>query len=339
MDDLFDAEPETVLGTYHRAFERWSGQAVRAGTLRSDESLAVLRTMWTALTRWAVAQHPPVAMDLLTAQDLVLFLSKPLKDDHTGRDLSARYAWRMLRLIDRVTAHDARLEGRAASTAVDEVLQSHPHWRLANVASLDPAPDYLSAVQAKALVNHLSQARPRPGRHGPDHTWQESRNRSMVAVQLGAGLTPAEVRALTLASVVVDGGPRRGIPWKLVVAAHGTAPQRETPIAAWAAQVLAHWLEVRAQAQIPPPHLFPSTRSGKPIGKAAHYDAVGLVMAASGLDPSLVAGGSFRLRHTFALRQLRRGHEPAEVARWLGIQPQEMGRYRRVVSAPVIDLA
>ena len=45
-------------------------------------------------------------------------------------------------------------------------------------------------------------------------------------------------------------------------------------------------------------------------------------------------GGSFRLRHTFALRQLRRGTEPAQVARWLGVEPEVMARYDRVVAGP-----
>ena len=46
-------------------------------------------------------------------------------------------------------------------------------------------------------------------------------------------------------------------------------------------------------------------------------------------------GGSFRLRHTFALRQLRRGFKEKTVAQWLGVEPEVMARYRRVVGAPV----
>ena len=52
--------------------------------------------------------------------------------------------------------------------------------------------------------------------------------------------------------------------------------------------------------------LFPSTRStGKPWGKVAQYNAAKEVLAATGLED--IEGGSFRLRHTFALRQLRKG--------------------------------
>ena len=45
----------------------------------------------------------------------------------------------------------------------------------------------------------------------------------------------------------------------------------------------------------------------------------------------LVEGGAYRLRHTFALRQLRRGKSPDLVAKWLGVvEMRVMDRYRRV---------
>ena len=47
------------------------------------------------------------------------------------------------------------------------------------------------------------------------------------------------------------------------------------------------------------------------------------------------AGGSFRLRHTFAIRQLRRGTPPEQVAHWMGVEPGEMKRYERVLPAAV----
>jgi len=46
-------------------------------------------------------------------------------------------------------------------------------------------------------------------------------------------------------------------------------------------------------------------------------------------------GGTFRLRHTFALRQLRRGTAPEQVANWLGVEVAVMERYKRVVSSPM----
>ena len=76
-----------------------------------------------------------------------------------------------------------------------------------------------------------------------------------------------------------------------------------------------HWIQVRAEAAIAGEFLLPSTRTGKPWSKLSHYQCARQVLEDAGLDSS--EGGSFRLRHTFAIRQLRRGTDPVQVARWL----------------------
>jgi integrase len=164
------------------------------------------------------------------------------------------------------------------------------------------------------------------------------RNRTSVGLMLGAGLTPGEVRALKGTSVMINGGKNTGVPWKLQVAGNGNSAGRETPVASWSGQLLRYWLNVRDEQRIPGPMLFPSTKtSGKAWGKVAQYNATKEVLLAAGVDD--VEGGSFRLRHTFALRQLRRGKSPQEIARWLGVSdPAVMSRYERVIYAPV-DLA
>ena len=104
------------------------------------------------------------------------------------------------------------------------------------------------------------------------------------------------------------------------------------PLADWAAAVLARWLALRQTQALGGTWLLPSTRSGKPWGKVAQYEAARRVLADAGLDPD--GGGSFRLRHSFALRQLQQGHDPALVAGWLGVvDPQVMLRYQRVLPA------
>ncbi|HEX7637722.1 MAG TPA: site-specific integrase, partial [Burkholderiaceae bacterium] len=147
------------------------------------------------------------------------------------------------------------------------------------------------------------------------------------------GLTPGELRALSTSDVRL---PRAGsgTPCRLQVPASASTPARETPVAPWATRLLRRWLEQREALAIPGPMLLPSTRSsGKPWGKVAQYNATAAVLAEAGLAD--VTGGSFRLRHTFALRQLRRGTAEHEVARWLGVSdPAVMARYRGVLAAP-----
>ena len=146
--------------------------------------------------------------------------------------------------------------------------------RYAEAASGDPLPEFLSVAEAKHLIAFLSNARPRPGASGARRdahaafTWQELRNRVAVALHLGGGLTPAEVRALTLNSPISRGGRVRDRPWKISIPAIGDAPARETPIAPWAGELLQHWLLVRSERKIPGEMLFPSTADGQALEQA-----------------------------------------------------------------------
>jgi site-specific recombinase XerD len=65
----------------------------------------------------------------------------------------------------------------------------------------------------------------------------------------------------------------------------------------------------------------------------AQYGSAKAVLAAAGVPDS--DGGSFKLRHTFALRQLRRGSAPQDVAQWMGLSNvAALSRYQRVLLAP-----
>lgn len=140
--------------------------------------------------------------------------------------------------------------------------------------------------------------------------------------------------------------PWKDVPWKLKVPGNGNRRARETPVAPWAGQLLRQWITTRAEIGLPSsphldakgepqgPFLFPG-RGGQLWAKMSHYEAVKQVMEASGVDdPQSGSGGAFRLRHTFALRQLRRKRSVEEVARWMGIANlEEMDRYRVVLDA------
>ena len=318
------------MSAYRAAIKSWLAQSGRTGRLQRESSAEVYEHMWSALAAWAVGKGIRIAD--LGAADLQAYL-----DSRGGADdLSVRYAWRLLRLVDRVLSMAAAGSKGApppSRHAAAELMAARPDIRYANSPDADPLLEFLPASEARKLVTYLSAVR--PGKATEGQPWQEVRNRASVALMLGAGLTPGEVRALTLPDVVIDGGRLKHVPWKLRVDGNGNAPARETPLAPWAGQLLRHWLGVRTAQGIPGAMLFPSTKSsGKPWGKVAQYNAAKAVIQASGIVG--VDGGSFRLRHTFALRQLRRGTAPEEVASWLGVSdPAVMARYLRVIMAPV----
>lgn len=331
--DLFAADGASPL-EYEHALRDWLADGSRTGRLRHDSSAEVYEHMWSALAAWCVGRG--IALGAITAADLDAYLRSRGGTD----DLSARYAWRLLRLVDRVLGHHGRTRRAPPVTAAADLLASRPDLRYANAHDADPLPETLPAFEAKRLVAYLSDVRPRRGADGagpasaPGRAWQEVRNRASVGLMLGAGATPGDVRHLELDGVVADGGALPGVPWKLRLAGNGNSPAHEAPIAPWAGHLLAYWLRVRAEQRIPGAMVFPSTRSsGKPWGKVAQYNAARDVLRAAGIDD--VEGGSYRLRHTFAIRQLRRGKSDDEVARWLGVSdPGVMARYRRVLPAP-----
>ena len=361
--DLFDfVSPLELRRGFDAAFHDWEESVQRSSASRrpldQPSSQTTYRDLWNVFARWCtMGQAPALCIDELTSTDLERFLQhreellltkgrarKAASNErsavrpaggargHRPDGLTNRYIWRVLHLIDRVLALRAKSLGSPLNTAARHLLESRPEWQHANARNRDRLPDYLPPSEASVLVNFLSNCRPGTHRSAGAKSWKDVRNMAAVAMHLGAGLTPAEVCAMLLDGVVIEGGRQRGVPWKLRVPALGEARERETPLSIWAGRVLAAWLDIRADLQAPGMVLFPATRKGGAWSKLGHYKAVGEVLEQSGIAKEFVQGGSFRLRHTFAIRQLRR-REPAErVAKWLGVQDSDvMTRYLAVV--------
>ena len=326
--DLFEDPPAPgLVEGYEQALSDWLA-LVRdeIGQLQHESSVEMYSHMWAGLKEWAIGEG--IVVEQLGANDLERYIGSRGGAD----DLSPRYAWRLLRVVDRILQHRALVHQTAPNPAAKEALARNPELLYANAHNKDPKVQYLAASEAKLLVTYLSAVR--PGRGASQQSWQEVRDRASVALMLGAGITPGEIRAMKLEHVIVAGGRGNNVPWKLVVEGNGNSKGRETPLALWAGHVLKHWIEVRAEQKIPKDMLFPSTRtSGKPWGKIAQYNAAKEVLRAAALDDP--DGGSFRLRHTFAVRQLRKGKSPAEVAAWLGLTDQSFMRYRGLVASPI----
>lgn len=335
---LFDdaTAPSEPVAAFADAFARWMFEQQARGALRQPAAAEVYQAMWDSFSSWCLGQLPRVTLDSLDLHDLQAYQGTRFGLNASDRSLSPRYVLRLMRLIDRVLRHHAAQIDSPPNTAASDWIAANPAVRFSEAETRDPLPEYLSTTESRQLIIHLSAARPRPGRNRDAltaMTWQEVRNRASVALQLGAGLTPGDVRALTLDSPVAHGGRLRGQFWKLQVPGNGTSKPRETPVAPWAAELLHHWLQVRRDAGVVGNHLFTSTRTGKPWLADSQYKNARQVLEDAGMDSKV--GGSFRLRHTFAMRQLRRGTPPDQVAAWMGVEPTEMRRYERVLPAAV----
>lgn len=333
--ELFEDQLPQAGDDFAAAFDAWVLKR-RTRHRMLPASAAVYEDMWNAFARWCQQECALASLDTLDEELLTRFLSSRTGSE-VGGELSARYVWRLLNLIDRVLDQRAIDLGQAKNAAAASLIERDAAVRRANI-NAPPPPDYLPSDDARRLVIHLARAET-SSKEKTSRRWQELRNRAAVALQLGSGLTPGELRALHCDSVVIAGGPLSGVPWRIRVADEATRAARETPIARWAGKVLRDWITFREGVCFPadlslgaPIHwLFPSTQKhGNQWPKVAHWEAVNAVLS----QAKLVAptGGSFRLRHTFALRQLRRGTPPADVARWMGIvDVVEMERYRNIL--------
>ncbi len=323
------------LPDLQQAFDQWLAHQRLTGRLRRTASAAVYQAMWQALVAWCRTQRPVPRLADLHGTTLLAYLASRHGMLTADGVLSPRYQQRLVSLVRRVQAHQVwrtqqadadPAQALALATAATTAPARQPLLQPVHPGDGPEPPLHLLPDQADRLQALLADATDdRRAR------WQQLRDRCAAALQLGAGLGPGDVRALQLSSLrpgtVTAEQPQR---WQLMVPANGSAPAHLVPLADWAAAVLLRWLAVREAQDLGGTWLLPSTRSGKPWGKVAQYEAARRVLADAGLDPD--GGGSFRLRHTFAMRQLQHGHDAGTVAGWLGIvDPQVMLRYERAL--------
>lgn len=322
-----------------QAFDNWLAHQRTTGRLRRSASVSVYQAMWQALVAWCRTQRPAPRLADLHGTTLLGYLASRQGMLTADGVLSPRYQQRLVSLVRRVQAHQAwRAQQADAGPGQALALATAAPARQPLLQPIHPGdgpepPLHLLPDQAARLQGLLADPQ-----HDQRARWQQLRDRCAAALQLGAGLGPGDVRALQLTDLRLGAiGTWPPHHWQLMVPANGSAPAHLVPLADWAAAVLARWLAVRAAQDLGGTWLLPSTRSGKPWGKVAQYEAARRVLADARLDAD--GGGSFRLRHTFAMRQLQHGHDAGTVAGWLGIvDPQVMLRYERaipVMAAPV----
>jgi len=328
--DLFESDRQTsTRDALLNAFDGWIAErarSMRAGRRRGalrPSSIEVYQDMWGQFVARCVDHQ--CALATIDAVDLVAFL------DALGgaREATPRYLKQMLQLIARIDRFQAAQEARKLNSAIQQVALL-PRFRFAS-SDDDELPTFLTGREARRLVEYVTRRRSSGSDEQPLR-WQNVRDCTAVALQLGSGITPGEARTLTLEQIHTRGGRTAEEPWALSLPANGNFVARQAPLASWAGRQLAYWLELRAAQRIPGDATFPATRSGKPWSKSSSIRAFQQVLDAAGLDSG---GGSFKLRHTFALRQLTRYREE-QVATWLGVQdPAILERYRRVLFQPV----
>ena len=304
------------------AFDRWLGE--QGGRL-SESSQTTYRYMWHSYVQFLLR------VDLSPAQvkpdDLVLFLQGLEPRGPYDEDINEHYAWRALSLIKRVTAADAQHLGVPVNTAAADLLCTD-RFRYINARGKEPLPKILEPRAARSLIQRLVAD---AASLGLKPSWKVERDRACLALMLGSGLTPMELRYLKTHDLFLKQNQHGQIPWKVSVAPTAKTVAHDAPIAGWARRVLTRWLLVRNEYGFEGDAMFPATRSSKA------WTDVGCQAAATAMLIRLMGdeyryGGLMRLRHTFVIRQRKRDIPSDRIALWLGIRDLErMKRYESVI--------
>lgn len=313
--DIFSPNAPALRRKAASMFDAWiAHRAVRHGPGRQNRklsaaSIAMYAELWTPFAEYCALQD--VDPSAITDDELKEYLltRRPRTPDRralhrdpgkrSAPEISARHGFRILALIDKVLRLHARDQGVEPNLAADRIL-NEPPYSTVNAQDKAGAPSVLTGKQIHAL-KVVCRLKLNDEPNAPQ-TWGEVRDNSAVLLQLATGITPLEVRRLRLVDVEID--EATGYPSKLSIGKTDTFPARQVPIAfAEAARQLAYWLRVRDSACIEGDYLFPSTSKGTQWSEESQLQKTRLTLERAGLGH--LPGGSYRLRHTYILRQMK----------------------------------
>lgn len=265
--------------------------------------------MFSKFVRWMSEANLDMAR--VTDEHVLLFLDVAMEPPRKGRvkDLNSAIRARYVRLLERVYEHLRANPNPAALAA--RSLKSSPGGR-----GRDLPKEWLTVEQQAAFMEAL------PARHSatPEESakaWRRRRDRAMMALMIGAGLTVTEVIELYIGnigeqdesgSVPVTVWPTKG---------YHFSRKHLTMLRPFAVPEVVRWLEERATMALKGSLLFPATRTGGKVAASTLYRQVRATFAAAKI--TLNREGGRTLRNTFAQRELEAGTSLDELGEYLGL--------------------
>ncbi|AOY97766.1 integrase (plasmid) [Cupriavidus sp. USMAA2-4] len=273
------------------AYADWQAREAAGADQRpfSARSIVQHQAMFEAFLRHL--QTAGVSVATFGSDHVAAFWETP---EAAGHSLSTRT--RYLQLLDRLGRHLVFSGVRADNPAA--VFMQQAAW-----PTSDPEPVYLDEEADGRL-----QAWTCPG---VADDFLAVRNKAVVAMFLGAGITVAEGRA----AVAADLHPEAASPY-LRVPAHGSRDTRTVPLAAFSVTPLSSWLARRATLPIAGDLLF-SAAGGEPVAVMTFGRIVRAALSAIGVSAPDMSPRI--LRNTFARRALMAGHDRHDLSRLLGL--------------------
>jgi len=331
--ELFDQEWESYRQDLAKLFNDYCAARAKAaepGGARQnrawrDSSKTVYWNMWRALIVFLIDRR--LRLEELTAEDVSVYLAKRAvrrEKSHQQTDLNLRYQYRLISLLNKLITHDATRRAIAPNQVAAQMLAAD---ELSSAGARDrtPLPRFLTKGERTLLMAGLRLPIGSPDPVAP-RTWVQLRDNAAVAVQLGAGLTPGEVRALRTVDDITS--TQDGLPWRLQVVGNGNMRPRHAELMDWAGKVLQRWLEERSRLALPGSYVF-CTENGAQWSKNTCEQTAEAVFARFGIAPE---HGKYRLRHSYVLIQVReKKRSLEEVAALAGVKDTYAWgeRYRR----------
>jgi site-specific recombinase XerD len=206
---------------------------------------------------------------------------------------------RYIKLIDRLCRHLVEIGVRRANPAAD-------YARMEAWPEDEPEPLFLD-VEADARLQEYVQPQ-------PDDELRDTRNRAIVALLIGTGITSAEIRGAAISDLITD-GPRP----EMRVPKRPARDERRIPLPTFALVPLALY---QASLSVDEANalLFPAPRTGKSMSDMFLHKIVRPALEA--IDFRAPDMSPRVLRNTYARRLLLAGHTNEEVSKVLGLSSE-----------------
>ena len=343
-----------MQGEFKSAFQTWL--ASEASHIKRETSREIYRVIWSSFVR-----DLPIGVTVsgITSEMVASYLLNGASKfaEEEGRDgagvpkmrteaLSIRYQARVASLIEKIMDHHAYVTKAKveSETAVQALMRRTPALAdaLKRETREEPALDVLTDQEHAALKTRLIEGGKVDMASNIAVKWSAARDRTSMALQLGAGLSPIDIRELTMG----EGSSKSLEPnWNLgsrflFVPKSGKLFKRYTLVDPWAGELMDQWIHTLRDREslsrvafVFPGETLEKEGSSKQPGqwsKPGQHKQTSKFMASMKIE-----GSSFKLRHSWAMAKLREGADEREVARWLGVQAdgEVMKRYREALAS------
>ncbi len=283
--NLWRSDPETAYGEWQRAEATGADRRAFA-----ERSIVQHRSMFARFHRY-LASHG-ISVTEFGTDHIDGFFADLDRDCAPGTSTRLRY----LKLLDRLSRHLSLLGLRTDNPAASLLPQEH--WPEDEPMPVFLWPDEDARLQELCRVVEFA-------------SFREMRNRAIVAMLLGTGVSAAELAALTVDDLDVDARP------SVFVRKRGPRIARRVPIDAFAVELLRAYVNTRIGLSVSDGLLFMATAAGKPMKPATLGQCVRAALrlvnaAATDESPRL-------LRNTYGRRHLLEGKTNEQVSNLLGL--------------------